>query len=77
MSVLIGLVAMDYMVTAPNYVMDVHKEERVFLQEPSFKIPEAKPGSERKPTKLKADFCSFRLDKLQEAIPRMIGNWKR
>lgn len=51
------------------FVMDVHKDEKVFLQEPSFKIPEAKTGAGRKPKKLKADVDSFRLDKFQEAIP--------
>jgi SRSO17 transposase len=50
------------------FVMDVHKDEKVFLQEPSFKIPEPKTGAGRKPKKLKADVCSFRLDKLQEGI---------
>lgn len=56
------------------FVMDVHKDERIFLDEPSFKVPEAKTGAGRKPTKLKADLCSYRLDKLQESIPE--DNWK-
>lgn len=56
------------------FVMDVHKDERIFLHEPSFKVPEAKNSSGRKPTKLKADFNSIRLDKLQEGIPE--GDWK-
>jgi len=56
------------------FVMDVHKNEKIFLHEPSFKVPEAKKGAGRKPTKLKADFCSFRLDKLQEGIPE--DDWK-
>src|SRR5660398_209689 len=84
-SVLIGLEEMDYMVTIPScvmgwmswsffFVMDVHKDEKIFLQEPSFYIPEAKIGAGRKPTKLKADFCSFRLDKFQEGI--LDEDWK-
>ena len=56
------------------FVMDVHKDERVFLHEPSFKIPAAKPGSGRKPTKQKADICSIRLDELQQAIEE--DDWK-
>lgn len=56
------------------FVMDVHKDEKVFLQEPSFNVPEAKTGAGRKPTKLKADICSFRLDRLQEEI--LEDDWK-
>jgi SRSO17 transposase len=56
------------------FVMDVHKDEKVFLQEPSFKVPEAKKGAGRKPKKLKADICSIRLDKLQEEI--IEDDWK-
>jgi SRSO17 transposase len=56
------------------FVMDVHKDETVFLQEPSFSIPGAKAGAGRKPTKLKASCGSFRLDKLQESIPD--DDWK-
>ena len=56
------------------FVMDVHKDEKVFLHEPSFKVPQAKTGAGRKPTKLKADFSSFRLDKLLEGISE--DNWK-
>lgn len=56
------------------FVMDVHKDEKIFLQEPSFTVPTAKTGSGRKPTKLKADVCSFRLDKLRERISQ--DEWK-
>lgn len=56
------------------FVMDVHKDETVFLQEPSFSIPRATAGAGRKPTKLKASCGSFRLDKLQEGIPD--DGWK-
>jgi len=50
------------------FVMDVHRDERVFLNELSFKVPQVKTGMGRKPTKYKADICSFRLDKLLEPI---------
>jgi SRSO17 transposase len=56
------------------YVMDVHKDETVFLQEPTLKVPEAKTAKGRKPTKLKADICSIRLDKLREEIED--NDWK-
>lgn len=56
------------------FVMDVHKDEKIFLQEPSFNIPKAKIGVGRKPTKLRADVCSFRLDRFQEGIPD--EDWK-
>lgn len=56
------------------FVMDVHKDETVFLQEPLFSIPVAKAGAGRKPTKLKASCSSVRLDKLQEGIPD--DEWK-
>ena len=56
------------------FVMDVHKDEKIFLQEPLFTVPLAKPGAGRKPTKLKADIPSFRLDKLQKDIPE--NEWK-
>lgn len=56
------------------FVLDVHKDEKVFLQEPSFKGPKAKEDSGRKPTKLKADINSIRLDKLIKEIPE--DDWK-
>jgi SRSO17 transposase len=56
------------------FVLDVHKDETVFLEEPSFAVPKAKAGSGRKPKKLKADVTSIRLDKLQEEIPE--DEWK-
>ncbi len=56
------------------YVMDVHKDEKVFLQEPTLKVPEAKTTQGRKPTKLKANLCSIRLDKLCERIED--NDWK-
>ena len=31
------------------FVMDIHKNEKNFLQEPSFKIPEAQTGREESP----------------------------
>ncbi len=51
------------------FVMDVHKDEKIFLQEPFFQVPEAKKGAGRKPTRLKANIDSIRLDKLLQEIP--------
>jgi SRSO17 transposase len=51
------------------FVLDVHKDERVYLDEPSFKVPQAKKGPGKKPSKLKADLPSFRLDELPGKIP--------
>lgn len=54
--------------------MDVHKDEKIFLQEPEINIPDAKAGAGRKPKKLNANIESFRLDKFQQAISE--GEWK-
>ncbi len=46
------------------YVLNVHKDEKVFLSEPTFSIPKKTKGRGRKPTKLKANQDDIRLDKL-------------
>jgi SRSO17 transposase len=50
------------------YVLDVHKDELIFLKEPEIKIPESKQGRGRNPEKLKAIGESCRLDKYQERL---------
>ena len=50
------------------YVLDVHKDEKVFLEEPAFSIPIAKPGKGRKPTKLQPNIQPVRLDKFVASI---------
>lgn len=50
------------------FVLDVHKDEAIYVEEPSFYVPKKKSGSGRKPTKLKADKKSIRLDKLINQI---------
>ena len=45
------------------YVLDVHKDETVYLDKPSFSVPKKKSGRGRKPAKLKADKKAIRLDK--------------
>jgi len=56
------------------YVMDVHKDERVFLEEPAFSIPPSNPGKGRNPTKLQPNIKSMRLDKLVTLIAD--NSWK-
>jgi SRSO17 transposase len=50
------------------YVLDVHKDELVYLQEPVFSVPEKKPGRGRTPTKAKADCASIRLDDYMQTL---------
>jgi hypothetical protein len=49
-------------------VLDVHKDERVFLEEPVFSIPLSKPGKGRNATKLQPNIKSIRLDKFNASI---------
>ena len=56
------------------FVMDVYKDENIFLQEPLFTVPLAKPGKGRIPTKLKTNVLSYRLDKLQKDISEVLYN---
>ena len=44
------------------YVLDVHKDAQVFLQEPQFSVPPKKSSRGRTPTILKPDIPSVRLD---------------
>ena len=46
------------------YVLDVHKDELVYLERPKLSVPERKPSKGRPATKLKADKTPIRLDKL-------------
>ncbi len=50
------------------FVLDVHKDEKVFLEEPTFSTPKKKSGSGRIPKKMKADKELIRLDKLIEHV---------
>jgi len=56
------------------YVLDVHKDETVYTEKPSFFIPERKSSKGRKAIKLQADKKSIRLDKLINQIEE--GQWK-
>jgi SRSO17 transposase len=56
------------------FVLDVHKDEKVFLKEPVFQVPVKKDGRGRAPEKLKSDQPEIRLDKLQEQLSPQ--DWK-
>jgi len=57
------------------FVLDVHKDEKVFEEEPIFEIPEKQEGRGRTPEKLKANKVAVRLDNLLQKIPA--NAWKK
>ena len=50
------------------YVLDVHKDELVYLEEPSFSIPPKKGSRGAKPIHVKADKTAFRLDQYAQNL---------
>ncbi len=50
------------------YVLDVHKDERVFLEKPNLFIPEKKKVRGRTPKKLKAEEKTYRLDQYASSL---------
>jgi SRSO17 transposase len=50
------------------YVLDVHKDMTVYLQEPVLSIPAKKPGRGRTPAKLKSHCPSIRLDAYMQSL---------
>jgi SRSO17 transposase len=50
------------------YVLDVHKDERVFLVKPNLFIPEKKKVRGRTPKKLKAEEKTYRLDQYTSSL---------
>lgn len=56
------------------FVLDVHKDEKVYMEVPRFEIPNQKGSRGRKPEKLKSNIPEFRLDKIFENIPEQ--DWK-
>ena len=50
------------------YVLDVHKNELIFLEEPEVTIPKRKQGRGRNPQKLKAIGEHYRLDEYKEKL---------
>jgi SRSO17 transposase len=72
---------------AQFYVLDVHKDELVFLTEPTFSIPERKGNKGKFPTKIQADIEPVQLqdyiktledkDFVTEQIRKTAKGWKR
>ncbi len=56
------------------FVLDVHKDEKIFLEEPVFTIPEKKSTKGRCPEKLKSNKASIRLDALCNTLKN--EDWK-
>lgn len=57
------------------YVLDVHKDETVYLEEPAFFVPEKKRKKGRMPQQLKTETPSIRLDDYCKNIAD--EDWKR
>lgn len=57
------------------YVLDVHKDELVFLSEPDISLPVKNPGKGRAPTRLQADIAPTRLDGYVNKLRK--GDWAR
>jgi len=57
------------------FVLDVHKDEKVFFEKPSFVLPEAKSSRGRRPKHKKPDICPFRLDKYFHQIVSDDTQW--
>lgn len=58
-----------------TFMADVHKDQRVYLEDPKPIIPDAKSKKGKKPSKLEAQTVSIRVDKLVET--QTDDAWKR
>jgi len=56
------------------FVLDVHKDEKVFLEKPKIDVPKKQQGKGRTPKLLKADKEEIRLDKLMQTV--QADEWK-
>lgn len=57
------------------YVLDVHKDELIYLEEPVIFIPDKKPGKGRTPHRLKTNDQSLRLDSYMGGLVEK--DWKK
>jgi len=57
------------------FMVDVHKDQHIYLEDPKPFIPATKPGKGRKPKKLKAQTEPIRVDKWAEKQPN--DRWQR
>ncbi len=51
------------------FIMDVHKNQQIYLEDPDPKVPKPKSEKSRKPTKLKAQTDPIRVDKWASQQP--------
>ena len=56
------------------YVLDVHKDELIFTENPDIYLPEKKPGKGRKPSRLKANKKAVRLDQYADNL--QLEDWE-
>jgi len=61
--------------SAEIFVADVHSDQRIYLENPHPRIPEAKSKRGRKPCRLKAQTKAIRVDKWVEQLPDK--QWER
>ncbi len=57
------------------YVLDIHKDELVYLNKPTFSIPAKKGSRGANPTKLKADQPALRVDSYCQSLDE--SEWER
>lgn len=57
------------------YVLDVHRDEMVYLEEPPIAVPEPVGNRGRKPTNPKTDRIPFRLDTYKDSL--LDQHWKK
>ena len=57
------------------YVLDVHKDEHVYLSEPKLSVPEKKEGRGRNPSRLKSDITAISLEKYRMGLKA--SDWQR
>ncbi len=57
------------------FVVDVHKDQRIYLENPKPTVPEPKPGKGRNPTRLVAQCDPIRVDKWTNEQPE--SEWQR
>lgn len=57
------------------FLLEVHSDQQVYLDEPQVYLPEAKPGRGRKPTRLRSDQTTTRVDAYARSLHEQ--DWTR
>ena len=57
------------------FVLDIHKNQHVYLSKPEITVPEKSPGRGRPPTRLKANIEPVRVDKYAANLSK--SDWKK